>query len=422
MTMIKYIQSWVKRYFSDPQVIILVLLLLFSLILVLLLGHMLLPVFVAIIIAYLLEGFVSLLQAFRVPRSASVTIVFTLFLALITMILMVVLPLISNQISQFIQELPTMISRGQQELMRLPEKYPQLISHDDINKLFDYINSNITKLGEYILSISISSVRGLIEILVYLVLVPFLVFFFLKDKDIIFQWISSLLPEERGLTQRVWGEVNQQIANYIRGKIWEIIIVWASTYITFFFIGLSFSMILSLLVGLAVLIPYIGATVMFIPITLIAFLQWGIDLHLFYVLASYAIIHAIDGNILQPILLSEVVDLHPVAIIVAILFLAEYGVLGTCIRHTPCNPYPLCSQGMGQQRVQAYSCGYNGPIRDTDRQLLQRQEHVIVLFSSHEVRASVNSSYALKSTAFLFPEGRLNRTSIDYYSPHRTIR
>ncbi len=315
----KFIQNWFKRYFSDPQVLILVFILLFSLILILLLGHMLLPVFVAIIISYLLDGFVIWLQMFRIHRSAAATIVFILFLALIITLLVVLLPLITEQIAQFLQELPTMISRGQQELMRLPEKYPQLISHDHINKLFDYINSNIAKLGEYILSISISSVRGIIEILVYLVLVPFLVFFFLKDKDVIFQWISSLLPEERGLTQRVWHEVNQQFANYIRGKIWEIIIVWASTYITFFFIGMRFSMIISLFVGLAVLIPYIGAAVMIIPITLIAFFQWGIELHLLYVLASYAIIHAVDGNILAPLLLSEVVDLHPVAIIIAIL-------------------------------------------------------------------------------------------------------
>jgi putative permease len=315
----KMVSAWFTRYFSDPEVISLVFLLIFGMFVVLMFGHMLLPVFVAIIIAYLLDGFVSWLQSFRIPRIAAVIIVSLLFLALIIAMIVGLLPLITDQIAQFLQELPAMIKKGQQELMRLPEKYPQLISQEHVNQIFAYIDANINDLGQYILTVSLSSVRGIIELLVYVVLVPFLVFFFLKDKEIIFKWLSSFLPEQRGLTNTVWNEVNQQIANYIRGKIWEIILVWSVTYITFFFIGLEFSMVLALFVGLAVLIPYIGATVMIIPVTLLAFFQWGADLHLAYVLAAYAVIHALDGNILAPLLLSEVVNIHPVAIIVAIL-------------------------------------------------------------------------------------------------------
>jgi putative permease len=315
----KIIQDWFSRYFSDPEVISLVFMLISGMFIVLFFGHMLMPVFVSIIIAYLLDGFVSWLQSFRIPRIAAVVIVSLLFLALIATMLVGLLPLITDQIAQFLQELPAMIAKGRQELMRLPEKYPQLVSQDHVNQIFAYIDANINDLGQYILSVSLSSVRGIIEVLVYVVLVPFLVFFFLKDKVIIFAWLSSFLPEQRGLTKTVWNEVNQQIANYIRGKIWEIILVWSVTYLCFFFIGLEFSMILALFVGLAVLIPYIGATVMVIPVSLIAFFQWGVDLHLVYILTAYAIIHALDGNILAPLLLSEVVNIHPVAIIVAIL-------------------------------------------------------------------------------------------------------
>ncbi len=315
----KFILNWINRYFSDPQIIILVFLLVLGFVTIFFLGHILLPVFIAIVIAYLLDGFVSWLQLSRISRNIAVYAVSLLFVALIVVMITLLLPLISSQIAQFIQELPDMIAQGQQALTALPERYPQLVSQENVNQLFTFIDSNINDLGEYILSVSLSSVRGIIEMLVYLILVPFLVFFFLKDKKIIFQWIGNLLPEQRVLTNRVWEEVNQQIANYLRGKVWEIIIVWATTYITFFFIGLRFSMILSLLVGLAVLIPYIGATVMLLPVAFIAFFQWGPEWQLAYVLAAYGIIHALDGNILAPLLLSEVVNLHPVAIIVAIL-------------------------------------------------------------------------------------------------------
>jgi putative permease len=324
-----FVKELLKRYFSDPQVIILVLLLLTGLILILMLGNMLLPVFVAIIIAYLLDGVVSWFQRFGLPRNAAVIIVFTLFLALVAVLLVGLLPLISRQIAQLVQEFPTMLAKGQRELLKLPERYPEFISQERISQIFAYVSSDLGDFGQYVLSISLSSVRSIITILVYLVLVPFLVFFFLKDKYLIFQWARELLPEQRGLTTRVWVEVNQQFANYVRGKIWEIVIIWAICYVVFSFMGLRFAMFLSFLVGLSDLVPYIGSTVMAFPVALIAFFQWGLDWHFVYMIIAYGIIQIFDGNILAPLLFSEVVNLHPVAIIVALLFFGGvWGVWG----------------------------------------------------------------------------------------------
>lgn len=325
----RYIKNWFNRYFSDPQIIILVFLLSIGFVLVFFLGNMLLPVLVALVIAYLLDGMVMWLDRFRLPRNVSVIIVFVLFLALLILLIVVLLPLLSRQIGQFVQELPSMIAKGQQELMLLPDRYPDFISQERIQQMFAFVGSEFAETGQYILSLSLSSVRGLISVLVYLILVPFLVFFFLKDKALIFQWIKNILPEEHGLAKTVWNEVNQQVSNYIRGKIWEIIIVWGVSYATFYFIELRFAAILALFVGLSVLIPYIGATVMVLPIFLVAFFQWGLSAHLVYAMIGYGIIQALDGNLLAPLLLSEVVNLHPVAIIVAILvFGGIWGVWG----------------------------------------------------------------------------------------------
>ena len=318
-----------KRYFSDPQVLILAFLLITGFVLIAWLGNMLLPVLVAIVIAYLLDGIVMWLQRFHLPRNASVIIVFVCFIAVLIILIVILLPLFSKQIGQFVQELPTMIAKGQDELMRLPEKYPAFISENHIKQMLGFIGSEFALMGQHILTISLSSVKGLISVLVYLILVPLLVFFFMKDKSMLFQWIKGLLPRDRGLATKVWHEVNQQVSNYIRGKIWEIIIVWAVSYVTFDFIGLRYSVIIALFVGLSVLIPYIGATVMVLPIVLIAFFQWGLNAHFLYIVIAYGIIQALDGNLLAPLLLSEVVNLHPVAIIVAILiFGGIWGIWG----------------------------------------------------------------------------------------------
>lgn len=329
--MFQIIREWLDRNFSDPQLVILSFLLIIGFFVVFLLGNMLIPVFASIVIAYLLEGMVAGLKRLRVPHLVAVLIIFSIFMASLLLLIIGLLPLLSRQIGQFLQQLPNMISAGQQALMTLPEKYPDIISQDQIKQILGFIKSEFTRFdpGQGILSLSLKSVRGLISVLVYLILVPLLVFFFLKDKIKIIEWVKQFLPQNRGLATAVWREVNLQIANYVRGKIWEIIIVWTVSYITFSLLGLQFALLLSLFVGLSVLIPYIGATVMFLPVILIAYFQWGLGSSFLYALIAYTIIQILDGNLLVPLLLSEVVNLHPIAIIVAILlFGGLWGIWG----------------------------------------------------------------------------------------------
>lgn len=312
-------RNWYKRFFSDPQVIILGILLILGFVIILLLGKMLVPVFAGIVIAFLLEGLVSLFVRCRVPRKVSVIVVFLVFMICLVVLLVVFLPLLSDQIGQLFQELPSMVAGVQKAFMRLPERYPDFISEEQVQNVIGFLGTQLTKVGQGLLSFSVASVRGVISIVVYLILVPFLVFFFLKDKAVILQWLSGFLPENRGLATEVWREVNQQIANYLRGKIWEIIIVWGVSYLTFLLLNMQFAMLLSFFVGLSVLVPYIGAAVMYLPVALIAYFQWGWGAEFAYALIAYSIIQLLDGNLLAPLLLSGVVNLHPVAIIAAVL-------------------------------------------------------------------------------------------------------
>ena len=318
--MIQIFKDWSNRYLSNPQFVILGFLLLGGLVTILLFGKILVPVFASIIIAYLLEGMTSRLENIRVPRLAAVLVVFLLFVTSLIVFIIWLLPLLSRQIGQLLQDLPSILAAGQKMFMRLPELYPDVISQEQVRQILNVISSELTSLTQRLLSLSLASVRGLILVLVYLILVPLMVFFFLKDKSDIMVWLTRFLPDNRGLADQVWREVNAQIANYVRGKIWEILIIWATSYIVFKLLGLRFTMLISLFVGLSVLVPYIGVTVLFLPVGMIAYFQWGWGPDFFYVLLAYAIIQLLDGNLLAPLLLSGVVNLHPVAIIVAILF------------------------------------------------------------------------------------------------------
>lgn len=327
--MLQIFRDWTKRYFSDPQMIILGLMLILGFAIVFLLGKVLMPVFASVVIAYLLEGMVGYLQRWKVPRMVAVVIVFLSFVAGMFILVIWLFPLLSRQVSQLIQQLPSMLIDGQKQLMLLPEKYPDFISTAQIQQIYDAISSGMTSLARRLLSLSLASVMGVFTLVIYLILVPFLVFFFLKDKDQILEWVRALLPDNLDLTTTVWFEVNKQIANYIRGKGWEILIIWGISYTVFKLMGMQFSLLLSFFVGLSVILPYIGVTVMFLPVALIGYFQWGWGGDMAYALIAYAGIQLFDGNILAPLLLSGVVNLHPVAIIISVLlFGGLWGVWG----------------------------------------------------------------------------------------------
>ena len=315
----RLITDWFKRTFSDPQIVFLTLVLVIGFAVVLTMGNMLAPVLASAVIAYLLEGLVVILEDRGVPRTLSVTIVFSVFMLFVTLVLFGLMPLLSRQVTELFQQFPYMINDGQKALMALPERFPEVISPQQAEELLDGIRREIGSYGQDVLSMSISSVVSVLTLLVYMVLMPLLVFFFLKDKDIIIRWISGFLPGERGLADMVWIEVDRQIANYVRGKFWEIIIVWAASLLAFSYFDLQYAMLLSVLVGLSVVVPYVGATVVTFPVLLVAWFQWGWGQDFVWVTVAYLVIQALDGNVLVPLLFGEVVNLHPIAIIVAIL-------------------------------------------------------------------------------------------------------
>lgn len=317
--MINLIKNWLNKNISNPQLVILGLFIVSGFIFIFYLGHMLAPMLASIIIAYLLDGMVKRLQRLKVPRIISVILVFLFFLASLLFIFIGLLPLISRQIGQLVKQFPLMVNAIQEQLIQLPQKYPDVVSDAQIKTLFGFITSEFTGLAQKLLSLSIASVKGIVMVVIYLILVPLLVFFFLKDKALILSWISKFLPDNRGLAIEVWRDVNIQISNYVRGKVWEIIVVWIITYATFSYLKVQYSMLLALLTGISVLIPYIGVTVVFFPVVLIAFFQWGLGSNFAYVVIAYAIIQLLDGILLAPILFSGVVNLHPVAIIAAVL-------------------------------------------------------------------------------------------------------
>lgn len=318
---LRFLKDRFNRFLPNTQTISLAIILVVSFILIYSLADLLMPVFASIVLAYLLEGVVSKLEILKLPRLPAVYLVFSCFMTGLGILLFYLMPVVSEQAVELVQHIPAIMYSLQNEIMRLPETYPQFISEHKIQTILLNIQTQLLAYGHSMLSFSAASVMGLVSALVYLFLVPMMVFFFLKDKQLLINWFVQFLPKERNLTVRVWEEIDTQISNYVRGKFAEVLILWFVSYVTYKTMGLNYALLLSVLMGVQVIIPYIGATLVTFPVLGVAYFQWGFGGDNFlYILIAYSIIQALDGVILVPVLFSEAVNLHAVAIVIAILF------------------------------------------------------------------------------------------------------
>jgi putative permease len=313
------ISDWFRRHFSDPQVVLLAVLLAVGFTVVLIFGRMLAPAIAALIIAFVLDRPVMLLRGRGVPNVVATSVVFVGFLGVASFVVLTILPLVLEQVTELVRQLPSITLQIQDAVLALPERYPSLFDEAQVAEIIAALRAQILNLGEPVLQYSLASITSLVTVVVYVILGPLLVFFFLKDKEKIIQWFSRFLPSQRRLVNQVWKEVNQKIGAYIRGKVYEIMIVGVVTWLTFTVIGLDFAILLALATGFSVLIPYIGAAAVFFPVAAVAFFQWGPGGDFVVAIVAYGIIQGLDGNLLAPLLFAEIVKLHASAIVVAIL-------------------------------------------------------------------------------------------------------
>ncbi|WP_199608883.1 AI-2E family transporter [Flocculibacter collagenilyticus] len=318
--MIHLLKNWYKEKFSDPHAVTLFFVILIVGLSFYFVGELIVPVLVAISIAFLLEWPVSKVAKLGVSRSIATCSVLAIFIGVLSTVTVAFLPLVWNQGTNFLKEAPKMLEQGKDFLKSLPEQFPNLITTEQVYSLLDTLDNRILTFGETILQASFASLIDIVALAIYLVLVPLLVFFMLKDKEDLVHGFTGLLPRDRILITQVWHEMNEQIINYIRGKVIEILIIGVTTYVVFILFDLRYAALLGVLVGLSVLIPYIGAALVTIPVAMVALFQFGLSAEFGYIMLAYGIIQALDGNLLVPILFSEAVNLHPVYIIVAVLF------------------------------------------------------------------------------------------------------
>jgi len=324
--------DWLRKRMADTELVMLLSSLFVIFVLLIFIGPILAPVLLGIALAYVLDGVVDLLGRCKIPRMLAIGIAGGGALLMLLFTLLAVLPLLTEQIGRLVSHAPQYVQSLRDMLQQLQSSDVEWINPAYVQKLIAAVAAQLQEWGGALLSFSIASIPGMITLLVYAVLVPVMVFFFLKDKDLIIVWAQQFLPSDRSLLQRVWSELDTQIGNYIRGKFWEAFIVAIAMWLVFWWMGHEYALLLAVLTGVSVWIPFVGAAVVTFPVILLSFFQWGWTDTMAYAILAYAIVQTVDANVVVPWLFSEIVDLHPVAIIVGILMFGSlWGIVGVII-------------------------------------------------------------------------------------------
>lgn len=322
--------SHLLRIFTDPRMLVLIAVFLLIVAVVAVLGQILLPVFIALLFAYALEGGVQRLLRLGLRRGVAITGVYLSFLLLYCAILLGPLQLAVRQAANLSRELNRL------EVMQLDQLYAEWIqlleNFVGVEISTDLLPALVERLQlspDLILQQAFSAVGGATTWLIYLSLIPLLVGFLLVDKESLLQATRRLLPKNLQLVQQIWHEMELRMANYVRGKLWEILVVGAVAWVIFASFGSNYAAVLSVVTGFSVLIPYVGAFTVGVLVFLLGYAQWDFSAILLWFMIAYAILQFLDGNILAPLLFSEAVALTPTTILIGIIiFGGLWGIWG----------------------------------------------------------------------------------------------
>ncbi|MCP3739010.1 AI-2E family transporter [Rossellomorea sp. BNER] len=289
------------------------------------------PIIIAGVLYYLLRPLVLFLSRY-IPRSLSIILIYLMGIGIITALVYYLGPLLQRQINGLINNTPQLVDDIQHLLLNLKQndlierfQEGQNFSFEEIARRFtDELNAFLSTLGSNIIKI-ISTVTS---ILVLIVIIPFVLFYMLKDGDRLPQYVLKLVPKQHEKDgKRILKDMDDALSSYIQGQIIVSLCVGVLIYIGFLIIGLDYSLVLALVAMFTNVIPFVGPFIGTIPSLVVAFLDS--PLMALWVLLVVIVVQQIESNFISPQVMGKKLDVHPLTIILLLLAAGNFaGLLG----------------------------------------------------------------------------------------------
>ena len=329
-------------------------------------GNTLLPFVVGAAIAYLLDPVADWLENHGLSRGMATALV-TLFVVFgIAVFLLIVVPLVANQIRGIAEAVPTLI---QHVNLHLTERYPALFDEDSaVRRALVSMEDTLRDGGVKLVQTVLSSSLALLDVVLLLVLAPVIAFYLLMDWDRMIAALDALVPREHVATvRRLARDVDAVLSGFVRGQLTVCAVLGSFYAIALAVVGLQFGVVVGLFAGLISFIPFVGSiTGGVLSIGLALFQFWGEWQWIVAVAAIFVVGQLVEGNVLTPKLVGDSVGLHPVWLIFALTaFGALFGFAGMLIAV----PVAAVIGVMGRFGIRQYKQGrlYLGP-EGADRQ------------------------------------------------------
>lgn len=299
------------------------------------LGIVMLPLGISGFFFYLLKPLVDFFEKKGLSRTASISLVFALFVGLLIWGVAGFVPMIQEQLTSFIKNLPTYITQVERQATRLLSD-ERLVAFRP--QLAEMIDSFSQKAIEYVQTFSASVVdwasnfaSAIAKVTVAIMIAPFIIFYLLRDGDQVKGQITQYLPTKlRQPIGRILTQVNKQFAGYVQGQVTVAIIVGLMFSIMFSLIGIPYAVTLGIMAGILNMVPYLGSFLAMVPVVILAMVDG--PFMLIKVLLVFALEQTIEGRFVTPLILGSKLNIHPITILFILLTSGSmFGIGGVLI-------------------------------------------------------------------------------------------
>ncbi len=290
------------------------------------LADLLTVVIVSFLIAYILDPVASFMEAKGLSRSNATTIIFLVFFLIIALNIWLVLPGVFSQLFVLQKQLST--GGTDNMILALQDFIKNSVGAFDVESidLKGKMESFMAVISEEVLVI----LSNIGSILSAVAIIPFVVYFFLRDGRNMKKVFISYIPNRYfEITLNIMHKIDGQLGGYLRGQFTEATVVGLLGTIALLILNVKYSIIIGIFAGLANMIPYVGPVAGAVPAIIVTLVNGGSMTTIIYIAVAFALVQFIDNMIVQPIVLSKSVDLHPLIIVFAVLIGGKFfGLLG----------------------------------------------------------------------------------------------
>ncbi len=298
--------------------------------LLLYLSSVLLPFFIGIFIAYLLDPCVDWLEKNNINRGFATLFVLFLFFLIFSFVTFLILPILFSQIVSFINEFPNIIYELDNRLSIAIDFLREKITFLPVSELLNNMMPSLSKLAPKFLNSLISSSLALINIIGLLFITPIVSWYLLKDWDKISKAIMRILSSRyKNLLLDYSDNIKSILDSYLRGQLLVSLSLCIYYFLLFYFLDLNYSLFVGVFAGFFSFIPLIGIVFSFLVTCTLAYLQFVEPIYVIYILMIFVGGQLLEANLLTPKLIGDKLGLHPLVIILSIfIFGALFGIIG----------------------------------------------------------------------------------------------